>query len=157
MWANRFGEADMGFVYAGPEPLTEFEVVYGGPPTTIEEETDQLWHFVLLPENGTAIRLMQSEISVGRSPDSFVVISNSAVSRRHALLQFLQGKWFLKDCGSLNGTALNGQRLASQTLYELHDGDRITLSGKIVLQFRKDKGQSVDGGNYPYTHALGIR
>ena len=100
---------------------------------------------------------MQSEISVGRSPDSFVVISNSAVSRRHALLQFLQGKWFLKDCGSLNGTALNGQRLASQTLYELHDGDRITLSGKIVLQFRKDKGQSVDGGNYPYTHALGIR
>lgn len=156
MCANRFGKADMGPVYAGPNQFTEFGYVYGGPPTTIDEETDKMWHFVLLLEDGTSIRLMQSEISVGRSPDSYVVVSNSTVSRSHALLQFLHGKWFLKDCGSLNGTALNGQRLSSQAMYELHDGDRITLSGEIVLLFRKDKGQSVDDGNYPRTHAVGI-
>lgn len=109
-------------------------------PTTIENETDQLWHFGLLLENGTFVRLVQSEISIGRNPDSYIVVSNKAVSRRHALLQFLSGKWFLMDCGSLNGTALNSQHLTPQTKYELHDGDRIILNGESVLQFKKDKG-----------------
>jgi pSer/pThr/pTyr-binding forkhead associated (FHA) protein len=54
------------------------------------------------------------------------------VSRDHALLVKRGREWCLDDCGSLNGTYVNRQRIDSQ---RLADGDELQI-GKYKLTFR---------------------
>ena len=58
------------------------------------------------------------------------------VSRRHAeITQHGADDTSLTDPGSANGTFVNGQRLAPQTPYTLHNGDRIDVGGvRLVFQ-----------------------
>lgn len=59
------------------------------------------------------------------------------VSRRHGRIIFKDGTFFIKEeIGVLNGTFLNNRRLSTGFLYELKDGDKITL-GRISLIFRQ--------------------
>lgn len=59
------------------------------------------------------------------------------VSRRHGRIIFKDGAFFIKEeIGVLNGTFLNNRRLSTGFLYELKDGDKITL-GRISLIFRQ--------------------
>ena len=58
------------------------------------------------------------------------------VSRRHARITFQDGKYFLEDLGSTNGTFVNrGKRLAAGTRQPLSEGDEIIV-GKTFLRFR---------------------
>jgi pSer/pThr/pTyr-binding forkhead associated (FHA) protein len=58
------------------------------------------------------------------------------VSRRHARVIFRDGKYFLEDLGSTNGTFVNrGRRLLPGTPQPLVDGDEIIV-GKTFLRFR---------------------
>ena len=98
---------------------------------------------------------MHAEITVGRSPDCYVCISNPVISRVHAVLHSRSGQWYLEDKGSANGTALNGQRLTAGREYALQEGDQITLSGRVKLLFRKEENRPA-GGGYPRTHAVGF-
>jgi len=57
------------------------------------------------------------------------------VSRRHARITFSDGKYFLEDLGSTNGTFVNrGKRLSPGTRQPLNDGDEIIV-GKTFLRF----------------------
>jgi FHA domain-containing protein len=57
------------------------------------------------------------------------------VSRRHARITWNEGKHFLEDLGSTNGTFINrGKRLAPGTRQTLSDGDEIIV-GKTFLRF----------------------
>jgi pSer/pThr/pTyr-binding forkhead associated (FHA) protein len=57
------------------------------------------------------------------------------VSRRHARISFVDGKYFLEDLGSTNGTFVNrGKRLAPGSRQPLGDGDEIIV-GKTFLRF----------------------
>jgi pSer/pThr/pTyr-binding forkhead associated (FHA) protein len=57
------------------------------------------------------------------------------VSRRHARITFQDGKYFLEDLGSTNGTFINrGKRLSPGTRQPLNDGDEIIV-GKTFLRF----------------------
>src|SRR3569833_4526387 len=53
---------------------------------------------------------MSDEITIGRSPDCDIVISNNALSRRHARLR-LAPSLTVEDLGSRNGTRVRGERL----------------------------------------------
>ncbi|HEV2883240.1 MAG TPA: FHA domain-containing protein [Pyrinomonadaceae bacterium] len=58
------------------------------------------------------------------------------VSRRHARITWLEGKHYLEDLGSTNGTFINrGKRLTPGTRQSLNDGDEIIV-GKTFLRFR---------------------
>jgi adenylate cyclase len=72
--------------------------------------------------------------SIGRSLSNEVVLADTKVSRRHALIH-TQGpaEFRLVDLGSSNGTYLNGRRVSQPT--RLEDGDQITI-GDFVLLFR---------------------
>jgi len=48
--------------------------------------------------------LEKDMITVGRAPASYLVIEDASVSHRHAELQRLDGRWTVRDLGSLNGT-----------------------------------------------------
>jgi len=57
------------------------------------------------------------------------------VSRKHARIFFKDGKYFIEDLGSANGTFVNrGSRLASDVPQELKSGDEIVV-GRTFLKF----------------------
>ena len=67
----------------------------------------------LLLVTGDGVRtfpLLKDEITIGRAPDCDIVIANTALSRRHAMLR-LAPSLSVEDLGSRNGTRLRGERL----------------------------------------------
>jgi hypothetical protein len=71
-------------------------------------------------------------LTVGSAPDNDVVIDETSVSRVHAVVQQLNGRWFTEDCGSRNGTFVNKRRLTG--MVALNPGGEVTL-GRARLQF----------------------
>jgi ABC-type multidrug transport system ATPase subunit len=67
---------------------------------------------------------------VGRNPRSDIVLDDSRVSWDHAVLQVEQGKWFVEDHGSTNGTFVGPRRI-----------DRFEITGDCTLRF----GHAADG------------
>jgi len=58
------------------------------------------------------------------------------ISRRHARITMVEGKYFVEDLGSTNGTFVNrGKRLSPGKRQPLKDGDEIIV-GKTFLRFR---------------------
>jgi hypothetical protein len=66
-------------------------------------------------ESAAAFRL-QEVTSLGRAPDNIVVLPHAFVSAHHALLTWRQGRWWLEDLGSKNGTALDGETVTRPTV-----------------------------------------
>ena len=71
-------------------------------------------------------------LTMGSAPDCDVVIDETSVSRVHAVVQQLNGRWFIEDCGSRNGTTVNKRRLTGMVV--LSSNDEVTL-GRARLQF----------------------
>jgi len=80
---------------------------------------------------------VQSEtITLGRSSDCTIPIRDRFLSRRHAEITFASGAWMVRDCGSVNGTLLNGVKLTAPTM--LRPGDRIGLGDSEVVFHAND-------------------
>ncbi len=77
---------------------------------------------------------------LGRGPLADLELDDPAASRRHALITLRDGRCFLSDLESGNGTYLNGRRLT--TPEALTDGDQLRL-GSTVFEFheRGDRGR----------------
>ena len=88
-----------------------------------------------------ALLLDGERLTVGSAPDNDVVVGDASVSRIHAMLHQLNGRWFIEDCGSRNGTAVNGHQLTS--MHPLRPTDEVRL-GRARLVFC---GQVSAGGN----------
>lgn len=50
-------------------------------------------------------------VTIGRGGQNLVVIDDERVSRQHAVLECLEGSWWLRDLGSVNGTFHDGVRI----------------------------------------------
>jgi len=59
---------------------------------------------------------VSNPVTIGRSTDSTIFLDDVTVSRQHAKLSFTDGAWTLEDAGSLNGTYVNRDRVATQVL-----------------------------------------
>jgi hypothetical protein len=73
----------------------------------------------------------RDSVTLGRSRKSDCVIAHSTVSRSHALLRHEDGRWWLRDLGSMNGTYLNGCRVMDDV--EVRPGDHVAL-GKAAFR-----------------------
>ena len=80
---------------------------------------------------GETFRPEGAETTIGRSPDCGIFLDDVTVSRRHAVLTHRDGRFFIEDQGSLNGTFLNRRRIESAPL---EDGDELQI-GKYRLTF----------------------
>ncbi len=81
---------------------------------------------------GESFAVDGERMTIGRRPDSAVFLDDVTVSRDHALLVHRGSDWYIDDCGSLNGTYVNRERIDSQ---RLADGDELQV-GKYKLTFR---------------------
>lgn len=67
------------------------------------------------PLSGTVIPLGTSQITLGRAPDSTIVIDDDFASSRHARIYPSEGAWIVEDLGSTNGTWIERARITSPT------------------------------------------
>ena len=82
---------------------------------------------------GTRYAITSEWITVGRHPDSDVFLDDITVSRRHGELATNSTGHVIRDVGSLNGTYLNGERLADSEV-SLTNGDELQI-GKFKLLY----------------------
>jgi serine phosphatase RsbU (regulator of sigma subunit)/pSer/pThr/pTyr-binding forkhead associated (FHA) protein len=77
------------------------------------------------------INTADTTITLGRANDCTIPIRDRYLSRKHAEIIWKAGQWVVRDCGSVNGTLLNGTKLTS--MVPLQPGDRITLGDSEVV------------------------
>jgi diguanylate cyclase (GGDEF)-like protein len=82
-------------------------------------------------EMGRRIDLTHEEVSIGRSDQCTVCVNSDLVSRRHAVVNRVLGRYIVVDLKSTNGTFVNDQRVERA---ELKDGD-LLRAGKTVLKY----------------------
>jgi len=85
------------------------------------------------------VTLAAENISLGRASDCTIPIKDRFLSRRHAEIVNERGTWYVRDCGSVNGTMLNGVKVLETA--PLHPGDRIALGDSEVV-FHSDETTS---------------
>jgi hypothetical protein len=71
--------------------------------------------------------------TIGRAKSNDIRIVDFAISRRHAVIEFVSGSYLIQDCRSRNGTRING-RPVRLTPERLSDGDIISL-GRYEFSF----------------------
>ncbi len=77
---------------------------------------------------GRTFRLREATV-VGRSFEADLRLEDLAISRCHARIFLLGGRYFIEDLGSENGTSVNGKTIAAAT--RLKSGDQIGLAGNL--------------------------
>lgn len=79
---------------------------------------------------------------IGRGEECQLRLNNAMVSRRHAELRLLNGLLRAYDCGSLNGTTVNGA-LAGRDGITLRDGDLLGVASTVfVVQIVRSRHDS---------------
>lgn len=86
------------------------------------------------PLLGTVVPLTNAQITIGRAPDSTLVIADDYASSRHARLYPSDGAWIVEDLGSTNGTWIDRTRITSPTI--LQPGVPLRI-GRTALQLQK--------------------
>ena len=82
--------------------------------------------------DGTEHELKQS-VTIGRDARNDITFSSASVSRDHAAVALRDGRWYVEDRGSFNGTFLNGARVQPGTPLPLRHADRIGIGTETVL------------------------
>ena len=86
------------------------------------------------PLSGTQIPLDGAQITLGRAPDSTIVVDDDYASSRHARIFESEGVWMVEDLGSTNGTWLDRSRITAPTVIPLGTPIRV---GRTTLQMQK--------------------
>ena len=76
---------------------------------------------------------------VGRTSDNDICVPEYSISKFHCFFAQVGTELRLTDCGSTNGTTVNGRRLAPRTSCGLTGGETIAL-GRFVFLFHRAAG-----------------
>ena len=78
---------------------------------------------------GESVTVRQNIFNIGKEKENdFTIINNKAVSRRHAVIERINGTYYLMDKSSTNHTYLNGEMLDAENSYVLSDHDSIQIA-----------------------------
>ena len=135
-----------------PEEPTEIRISAPAMPADFADDPDEMTSVVSIqdrelrasekdrhllvrlrgPAAGEVKRLPPTPCRLGRSADSFLVLNDEGVSRRHAMLIPDDESYLLMDTESSNGTFVGGERIEQRVL---KDGDLIQLGPKAVFRY----------------------
>jgi pSer/pThr/pTyr-binding forkhead associated (FHA) protein len=83
------------------------------------------------PLQSRRIELPSTVCILGRDPNSTVHLEEESVSKQHARVSLQEGRIYIEDLGSSNGTFVNGRRVHEKI--ELRPGDLVRL-GAVILK-----------------------
>ena len=92
------------------------------PPALVVIEDDSSWRYVLPPTGS---------VTIGRVPECEVVLREPTASRKHAQLRIDDGRVFVADLGSYNGTTVNGDPVTAER--ELRTGDAVQICTTVLV------------------------
>lgn len=81
--------------------------------------------------------------TIGRGRESNLTVPHALVSRRHTEIIERDGRLFVRDLGSLNGTFVNNQRIVEETPL---DPDQLLTLGNITFRAVYEIGDDGDTG-----------
>ncbi|MDP3277091.1 MAG: ATPase, T2SS/T4P/T4SS family [Deltaproteobacteria bacterium] len=87
----------------------------------------------------------KDEVTIGRVPGNDIVLPGNNVSKRHSRVVRQDGRYFVVDLKSTNGTYLNGRRIMTPS--PLRAGDKIFVGNFIIV---------LDGSDLPASDELGL-
>lgn len=73
-----------------------------------------------------------AEWEIGKTPKEvgLTITNNSAVSRVHAEIMWMDDIYVIKDLGSVNGTFVHGRKLEENQSVDIYDGDIIFIANE---------------------------
>lgn len=83
---------------------------------------------------GQTIELADAPVTIGRAPESTLVLTDDYASTHHARLIPRDGQWLVEDLGSTNGTYLDKTKVTRLT--PVPPGAKVRI-GKTVLELRR--------------------
>jgi pSer/pThr/pTyr-binding forkhead associated (FHA) protein len=97
---------------------------------TREAQAQPLGHLIVVDSGETDLPPGQSFplgvlTGLGRAPTNTIVIDDAFASSTHALISLRDGRWWVEDLDSRNGTRLNGERLNAPAI--IATGDEIGI------------------------------
>jgi len=99
---------------------------------------------------GRPLPITRDPITIGRHPDNVIRIRDERASRFHCVVEVAQGKLYVRDLGSRNGTCVNGNKI--ETPAKLRPGDMVIVGSHeflIELMESADAPAAVNGDNKP--------
>ena len=91
-------------------------------PALVVIEDESTWRFPLPPAGA---------VTIGRIAECEVVLRDPSASRKHAQLRVDDGRVFVADLGSYNGTTVNGDPLTGER--ELRTGDVVQVCATMLV------------------------
>lgn len=79
----------------------------------------------------TLIELLKFPCTIGRDASADYCIQNTGVSRSHLRIEMGEGRLYITDLHSHNGTWLNGRKLKAGAQARVREGDRIMIAGEV--------------------------
>jgi pSer/pThr/pTyr-binding forkhead associated (FHA) protein len=92
---------------------------------------------------GKIIPIPRSPFVIGRDAKCHLRPASAMVSNRHCTLEIREGKVYVTDLGSTNGTFINEDRLEKDAARELRNTDRLMI-GPLAFESRIESSASVD-------------
>ena len=80
--------------------------------------------------------MLASSLTIGRAPENDLVVEHVTVSRQHARLTLEQGRLYLEDLGSSNGSFLGEMRLTPGQVVEIPP-DQVFELGQVKAVFHR--------------------
>ena len=87
--------------------------------------------------SGKVIPITTADFVIGRDPQCQLRPASPAVSKQHCGIAVRDGKVYVRDCGSTNGTFVNGEQIAAER--EVKSGDRLRV-GPLEFDLKVETG-----------------
>lgn len=125
--------------YVNGKKISELEVKetdslrFGAVTTNISGILEKTNETIVKP--GPNVPAGSQSRSIGKNPENQIRINHDDVSRKHAILyKTPNGDIVIEDCGSKNGTFVNGIKVTSQIL---HPDDTVTITRNYPLAWEQ--------------------
>jgi hypothetical protein len=117
--------------YDGVSATGTFDAPIGLRGRAVPEPDAELEVLPLIKKPGAQFG---DRITVGRTSNNDIVLAHHTVSRLHVYFRQRDGRWWVTDAGSKNGTTLRDVDLVARRETQLADGDPLWI-GDIQVVF----------------------